>query len=53
MIVAGKPGPVFIETRPVDFSYGHQALALIVRAKLRLDHHSGVTAVFRSKRGTG
>ena len=35
----------------MDFRGGHQALALIVQTELRLDPHSGVTVVFRSKRG--
>ena len=43
--------PILIATRPVDFRCGHQALALIVQTELRLDPHSGVTIVFRSKRG--
>ena len=34
----------------MDFRCGHQALALIVQNTLRLDPHSGVTVVFRSKR---
>ena len=33
------------------FRCGHQALALIVQTELKLDPHSGVTVVFRSKRG--
>jgi len=51
MIVAGQRLPILIATRPVDFRCGHQALALIVQTELRLDPHSGVTVVFRSKRG--
>ena len=43
--------PILIATRPVDFRCGHQALALIVQTELRLDPHSGVTVVFRSRRG--
>jgi transposase len=35
----------------VDFRCGHNALALIVQSELKLDPHSGVTVVFRSKRG--
>lgn len=30
---------------------GHQALALMVQTALKLDPHSGVTVIFRSKRG--
>ncbi|MEI2686588.1 MAG: IS66 family insertion sequence element accessory protein TnpB [Cypionkella sp.] len=35
----------------MDFRCGHQALALMVQTELKLDPHSGVTVVFRSKRG--
>jgi transposase len=51
MIVAGQRLPILVATRPVDFRCGHQALALIVQNTLRLDPHSGVTVIFRSKRG--
>ena len=51
MIVAGQRRPIRVATRPVDFRCGHQALALIVQNALRLDPHSGVTVIFRSKRG--
>jgi transposase len=51
VIVAGQRLPVVVATRPVDFRCGHQALALIVQDQLKLDPHSGVTVVFRSKRG--
>ena len=51
MIVAGQRLPIVVATRPVDFRCGHQALALIVQDQLKLDPHSGVTVVFRSKRG--
>jgi transposase len=51
MIVAGQRLPILIATRPVDFRCGHQALALMVQTELKLDPHSGVTVVFRSKRG--
>lgn len=51
MIVAGQRLPILVATRPVDFRCGHQALALIVQNALRLDPHSGVTVIFRSKRG--
>ena len=43
--------PILIATRPVDVSCGHHALALIVQTELKLDPHSGVTVVFRSRRG--
>jgi transposase len=51
VIVAGQRLPILVATRPVDFRCGHQALALIVQNTLRLDPHSGVTVIFRSKRG--
>jgi transposase len=51
VIVAGQRQPILIATRPVDFRCGHRALALIVQTELKLDPHSGVTIVFRSKRG--
>ncbi|MFZ3585290.1 IS66 family insertion sequence element accessory protein TnpB [Loktanella sp. DJP18] len=51
MIVAGQRQSILIATRPVDFRCGHRALALIVQTELKLDPHSGVTIVFRSKRG--
>lgn len=51
MIVAGQRLPILIATKPVDFRCGHQALALIVQTELKLDPHSGVTVVFRSRRG--
>jgi len=51
MIVVGQRQPILIATRPVDFRCGHRALALIVQTELKLDPHSGVTIIFRSKRG--
>ena len=51
MIVAGQRLPILIATKPVDFRCGHNALALIVQTELKLDPYSGVTVVFRSKRG--
>lgn len=50
MIVAGQRLPILIATRPMDFRCGHQALALMVQTELKLDPHSGVTVIFRSKR---
>lgn len=35
----------------VDFRCGHDALALIVQTELKLDPHSGLTMIFRSKHG--
>lgn len=51
MIVPAQHMPIVMATRPVDFRGGHSALASIVQNELRLDPHSGVTVVFRSKRG--
>ena len=51
MIIAGQRLLILIATKPVDFRCGHNALALIVQTELKLDPHSGVTVVFRSKRG--
>lgn len=51
MIAAGQRLSVLIATRPVDFRCGHQALAMMVQTELKLDPYSGVTVVFRSKRG--
>lgn len=51
MIVAGQRLPIVVATKPVDFRCGHQALALIVQEQLKFDPHSGVTVIFRSKRG--
>ncbi|MCY1740590.1 IS66 family insertion sequence element accessory protein TnpB [Ensifer sp. SL37] len=40
-----------MQRESVDFRCGHQALALMVQTELKLDPHSGVTVIFRSKRG--
>ncbi|WP_432644195.1 IS66 family insertion sequence element accessory protein TnpB [Limimaricola cinnabarinus] len=37
--------------RPVDFRRGHDGLAATIQNELGLDPHSGLTVVFRSKRG--
>jgi transposase len=50
MIVAGQRLPILIATRAMDFRCGHQGLALMVQTELKLDPHSGVTVIFRSKR---
>jgi transposase len=50
VIIAGQRLLILIATKPVDFRCGHNALALIVQTELKLDPHSGVTVVFRSKR---
>lgn len=41
---------IVVATKPVDFHKGHDGLAAIVQMQLGLDPHSGVAAVFRSKR---
>lgn len=51
MIIAGQRLPIVIATRPVDFRRGHDGLAAVVQNELKLDPHSGLTVVFRSKRG--
>ena len=51
MIVAGQRLPIVIATKPVDFRRGNDGLAATVQNELGLDPHSGLTVVFRSKRG--
>jgi transposase len=51
MIVPGQRMPIVVATRPVDFRRGHDGLAATVQNELGLDPHSGLTVVFRSKRG--
>jgi len=51
VIVAGQRLPIVIATKPVDFRRGHDGLAATVQNELGLDPHSGLTVVFRSKRG--
>lgn len=51
MIVAGQRLPIVIATRPVDFRRGHDGLAATVQNELGRDPHSGLTVIFRSKRG--
>lgn len=51
VIVAGQRLPIVIATKPVDFRRGHDGLAATVQNELGLDPHSGMTVVFRSKRG--
>ena len=51
MIVAGQRLPILLAKRPVDFRCGHHGLALKVQTELKLDPHSGVMVIFRSKRG--
>ena len=51
MIVPDRRLAVVIATKPVDFRRGHDGLAATVRNELGLDPHSGLTVVFRSRRG--
>ena len=51
MIIPSQRLPIVIATRPVDFRRGHDGLAATVQNELGLDPHSGLTVVFRSKRG--
>lgn len=51
VIIAGQRLPIVIAMRPVDFRRGHDGLAATVQNELGLDPHSGLTVVFRSKRG--
>jgi transposase len=51
MIVPGQRMPIVVATSPVDFRRGHDGLAATVQNELGLDPHSGLTVVFRSKRG--
>jgi transposase len=51
MIIAGQRLPIVMATRPVDFRRGHDGLAATVQNELGLDPHSGLTVIFRSKRG--
>ena len=51
MIVPGQRMPIVIAVEPVDFRRGHDGLAATVQNELGLDPYSGLTVVFRSKRG--
>lgn len=51
MIVPAQAVRIVIATKPVDFRKGHDGLAAVVQNELGLDPHSGIVAVFRSKRG--
>lgn len=51
MIVPGQRLPIVIAVKPVDFRRGHDGLAAMVQNELGLDPYSGLTVVFRSKRG--
>ena len=51
MIAPGQRMPIVIATKPVDFRRGHDGPAATVQNALGLDPHSGLTVIFRSKRG--
>ena len=51
MIVSGQRLPIVIAVKPVDCRRGHNGLAATVQNELGLDPYSGLTVVFRSKRG--
>jgi transposase len=51
MVTPGQRTPIVIATKPVDFRRGHDGLAATVQNELGLDPHSGLTVIFRSKRG--
>jgi transposase len=51
MIVPAQAVRVVIATKPVDFRRGHDSLAAYAQNELKLDPHSGVLIVFRSRRG--
>ena len=51
MITTGQRMPIVIATEPVGFRRGHDGLAATVQRELGLDPHSGLTVIFRSKRG--
>ena len=51
MIAPGQRMPIVIATKPVDFRRGHDGLAATVQNELGLDPHSGLTVIFRSRRG--
>lgn len=51
MIVPGQRMPIVIAVKPVDFRRGHDGLAATVQNELGLDPYSGLTVVFRSRRG--
>jgi transposase len=51
VIIPGQRMPIVIATKPVDFRRGHDGLAATVQNELGLDPHSGLTVIFRSRRG--
>jgi len=51
MIVPAQAVRVVIAIRPIDFRKGHDGLAAFAQNELKLDPHSGLIIVYRSKRG--
>jgi transposase len=51
MIVPAQAVRVVIATRPIDFRKGHDGLAAFAPNELKLDPHSGLIIVYRSRRG--
>ena len=51
MIYPSQAVRIVIATKPVEFHKGHDGLAAFAERELGLDPHSGVTVVFRAKRG--
>ena len=51
MIVPAQAVRVVIAIRPIDFRKGHDGLAAHAQSELKLDPHSGLIIVYRSKRG--
>lgn len=51
MIIPSQAVRIVIATKPVDFRKGHDGLAALAERDLGLDPHSGVSIVFRAKRG--
>lgn len=51
MIVPAQAVRVVIATRPIDFRKGHDGLAAFAQNELKLDPHSGLIIVYRSRRG--
>jgi transposase len=51
MIVPAQAVRVVVATQPIDFRRGHDSLAACAQNELKLDPHSGVLIVFRSRRG--
>jgi len=50
MIIPLQGLRIMLAVQPIDFRCGHDALTALVQNKVRLDPHSGLIVVFRSKR---